>query len=289
MVREGKGALFAPATGLGKETSVPVLTLFGFAVAILANMTGIEGGTVFVPLLILLFKLSPQEAAGVSMATMVFGLGAGSLAYVHERRIDFRAALPLLAVSLPGTVVGALLTPFLPARVLKLLLGLILVPLGFTTILRRGPLKAKDSREASTGWHRVLVDRGGTEFRYTIRHWRLGLWIHALIGLMAGLLGIGGGVIKVPVLVLLLGLPPHIAVATSVFTMGATALVGGLTHGAIGNVPASYVLYLAPGVLAGSQAGVWLARRVPATLLMKLLGWLVILMGLTVIADAMVH
>ncbi len=56
-----------------------LLTFFGFFMAILANMTGIEDGIVFVPLFILLLGLSLQEAAGVSMATMIFGLGAGSL------------------------------------------------------------------------------------------------------------------------------------------------------------------------------------------------------------------
>ncbi len=84
--------------------------------AILANMTGIEGGMIFVPLFILLFGLSPQEAAGVSMATMIFGLGAGSLAYARQRRIDYRLGLSLLAVSLPGTILGALLTPTFPPR-----------------------------------------------------------------------------------------------------------------------------------------------------------------------------
>ena len=90
-----------------------------------------------------------------------------------------------------------------------------------------------------------------------------------------------------PTLVLLLGLPPHVAIATSVFVMACTALAGGLTHGAVGQVSLNYVVYLVPGVLVGSQAGVRLARRVPAALLMKLLGWLVALTGLVIIAKSL--
>ena len=183
-----------------------LLTLFGFFMAILANMTGIEGGMIFVPLFILLFGLSPQEAAGVSMATMVFGLGAGSLAYARQRRIDFRLGLVLLAVSVPGTIIGALLTPYLPAKTLELLLGLLLVPLGLRMIFRRELGKLRPAmQEPSSGWARVWIDRGGTEFRYFIRHLPLGLLLYFFIGFMAGLLGIGGGAIKVPTLILLLG------------------------------------------------------------------------------------
>ncbi|OHE25810.1 MAG: hypothetical protein A3J94_14635 [Syntrophus sp. RIFOXYC2_FULL_54_9] len=264
-----------------------LLTLFGFFMAILANMTGIEGGMIFVPLFILLFGLSPQQAAGVSMATMVFGLGAGSLAYARQRRIDFRLGFALLAASLPGTIVGALLTPYLPAKALELLLGLLLVPLGFRMIFHREPGKAVPAvQKSSDGWRRVWTDRGETEFRYTIRRLPLGLVIYFLIGVIAGLLGIGGGAIKVPTLIFLLGLPPHIAVATSVFTMALTALVGGLTHGAIGHVLPDYVLSLVPGVLIGSQVGVWLAKRTPAVILMKLLGWVVVLIGSVILFKA---
>lgn len=264
-----------------------LLTLFGFFMAILANMTGIEGGMIFVPLFILLFGLSPQEAAGVSMATMVFGLGAGSLAYARQRRIDFRLGLVLLAVSVPGTIIGALLTPYLPSKILEVLLGLLLVPLGLRMIFRRELGKLQSTmQESSLGWGRVWIDRGGTEFRYFIRRLPLGLLIYFFIGFAAGLLGIGGGAIKVPTLILLLGLPPHIAVATSVFTMALTSLVGGVTHGALGHVLPIYVLYLVPGVLVGSQVGARLAKRTPAALLTKLLGWIVVLVGLTILAKA---
>lgn len=258
--------------------------LFGFFTAILANMTGIEGGMIFVPLFVLLFGLSPQEAAGVSMATMVFGLGAGSLAYARQRRIDFRLSLILLTVSLPGTVLGALLTPYLPAAALEFLLGLLLIPLGFIMIFRRKLGKAQSAvPKSSDGWGRVLVDRERTEFRYTIHNLPLGLLIYLLTGFVAGLSGIVGGAIRVPTLILLLGLPPHIAVATSVLTMAVTALAGGLTQGFIGNVLPSYVLYLVPGVLLGSQVGAWLCKRTPATFLVKLLGWLVVLTGFVIL------
>jgi len=257
--------------------------------AILANMTGIERGMIFVPLFILLFGLSPQEAAGVSMATMVFGLGAGSLAYARQKRIDYRLGLTLLAVSLPGTIVGALLTPYLPAKTLELVLALFLVPLGLRMILRRGLGKLQPAmQESSYGWRRVWTDRGGMEFRYFIRRLPLGLLIYFFIGFVAGLLGIGGGAIKVPTLILLLGLPPHIAVATSVFTMALTALVGGVTHGAIGHVLPIYVLYLIPGVLLGSQVGARLAKRAPAAFLAKLLGWIVVLIGFAILARALI-
>ncbi len=255
--------------------------------AILANMTGIEGGIIFVPLFILLFGLSPPEAAGVSMATMIFGLGAGSLAYARQKRIDYRLGLTLLAVSLPGTILGALLTPYIPAKTLELLLGLLLVPLGLRMISRRELGKLQPAiQESSHGWRRVWIDGGGTEFRYFVRRLPFGLLIYFFVGFVAGLLGIGGGAIKVPTLILLLGLPPHVAVATSVFTMALTALGGGVTHGAIGHVLPMYVLYLVPGVVVGSQVGARLAKRTPPAFLTKLLGWIVVSIGFAILAKA---
>ena len=262
-----------------------LLTIFGLCMAIVANMSGVEGGVIFVPLFILLFQLSPQEAAGVSMATMVFGLGAGSLAYARQGRIDFRLSCVLLLASLPGTLLGALLTPHLASGVIETVLGLLLIPLGFLLMYRRRLQSEKPTlAEAQNGWRRVWRDRTGMEICYTVRRIAAGLPVYFIIGFLAGLLGIGGGALLVPTLILLLGCPPHVAVATSVFMMALTALAGALMHGAVGNIRLDYVLYLIPGVLVGSQIGAWLAAKTTAAFLVKLLRVFLILTGLAVLA-----
>lgn len=262
-----------------------LLTIFGLFMAIVANMSGVEGGVIFVPLFILIFQLSPQEAAGVSMATMVFGLGAGSLAYARQRRIDFRLGGVLLIATLPGTILGAMLTPYLSSGVLETVLGLLLIPLGFLLMHRRklqSGIHALD--KAQSGWRRVWRDSTGQEIGYTVRRISAGLPVYFIIGFLAGLLGIGGGAFLVPAFILLLGGTPHVAVATSVFMMAIIALTGALIHGAVGNIRLDYVLYLIPGVLVGSQIGAWLAAKTTATFLMKILRVFLVLTGFAVIA-----
>jgi uncharacterized membrane protein YfcA len=98
----------------------------------------------------------------------------------------------------------------------------------------------------------------------------LGLPITALAGLMAGLLGIGGGIIKVPLMVLLLGVPMKIAVGTSCFMVGITALFGFWGHFFAGHFEPRMALILALVVFAGAQAGSRISIKVDKILLKKI-------------------
>ena len=81
-------------------------------------------------------------------------------------------------------------------------------------------------------------------------------------GLVSGLLGVGGGILLVPLMALFLRMPLHAAVATSMFTMVFTTLSGVAQHWTLGNVNLEYVLLLAPGALVGAQMGAWLCKRI---------------------------
>ena len=98
----------------------------------------------------------------------------------------------------------------------------------------------------------------------------IGLPITALAGLMAGLLGIGGGIIKVPLMVLLLGVPMKIAVGTSCFMVGITALFGFWGHFFAGHFEPKMALILALVVFAGAQAGSRISIKVDKILLKKI-------------------
>lgn len=101
-----------------------------------------------------------------------------------------------------------------------------------------------------------------------------------IAGLSSGLLGIGGGVITVPVLVLLLGVDPKIAVGTSLFVIVPTAIVGTLVHYKAGNIHFSYgVMYLFVA-MAGSFLGAHLATVLPSHILRKLFAVLMFIMSI---------
>ena len=93
-------------------------------IAFLANGAGIGGATFFTPLFILVLGLEPQVAVGVALITEVFGFASGVSAHARARTIDWKVARMLAVVSVPAAIVGSLVAGYLPADLLKLLLGI---------------------------------------------------------------------------------------------------------------------------------------------------------------------
>ncbi|MBU4047249.1 sulfite exporter TauE/SafE family protein, partial [bacterium] len=116
-------------------------------------------------------------------------------------------------------------------------------------------------------WGYWLIKFGEDEYSVNLL---LGLPITALAGLMAGLLGIGGGIIEVPLMVLLLGVPMKIAVGTSCFMVGITALFGFWGHYFAGHFELKMALILSLVVFAGAQAGSRISIKVDKILLKKI-------------------
>lgn len=263
------------------------LLLLGFAVSIVANTLGIEGGIIFIPVFVLGLGLTAQEAAGVSLTTMIFGLGSGSLAYALQKRIDYKLSLLLGSATIPGAILGAWTTQFVSSNVLKLLFGLTLIPLAIRMVMEnRGALESV--KEHGQGkWKRRLIDRDGKDFTYSVNHPLLGVGAYFFIGFISGLFGIGGGALRIPVLVLLLGFPMHIAIATSVFTMVISSVAGATAHFDLGHVKVEYVVWLVPAVICGAQIGARLARRTKAQVLKKIFASILITVGVIIIAESL--
>ncbi len=124
-----------------------------------------------------------------------------------------------------------------------------------------------------------MVDSRGVRFEYTASILP-GVAFSFLAGVASGLLGIGGGSVMVPVMSLLVGIPMHIAVATSAFMIVFTSSSAAVTHFLQGNVVLEYAVALALGSVIGAQVGARLARRIRAGRLRKVFGLFLFLIGL---------
>ncbi|MBJ7593700.1 MAG: sulfite exporter TauE/SafE family protein [Candidatus Dormibacteraeota bacterium] len=126
-----------------------------------------------------------------------------------------------------------------------------------------------------------LTDRGGTTYRYSVRT-RRGVAYSVGVGFISSFLGIGGGVIHVPLLVRALGFPVHVATATSHFVLANMAAVGTVTHIAAGSFAGGTGIHraiaLSLGVVGGAQVGAWLSQRTKSVIIQRLLA--VALVGL---------
>ena len=156
-------------------------------------------------------------------------------------------------------------------------LGAVLV-IGGTLVLLRPVMGHRAPTGAPT---RTLVERDGTVHQYTPRL-ALGALLSLGVGFLSSLLGIGGGILHVPAMVLLLGFPTHIATATSHFVLAILALAGLIVHIRDGSFAAGLprTLPLAAGVLVGAQIGAWWSSRVNSRWILRALGVALVSVGL---------
>jgi hypothetical protein len=223
----------------------------------------------------------------VSLAVVVVNASAGSLSYARMKRIDYRSGLMFAAATLPGAVLGAYATEHVPRRAFDLVFGSVMLVSAALLAWRPLPEPDDDAGEPR-GLRRRLVDREGREH---VWHYppAVGIAASAVVGFVSSLLGIGGGIIHVPVLAQLLDFPAHIATATSQFTLAIMALAGTLVHiatGTLGGGALERTALLSLGVMIGAPAGAALSSRVPARAIMRILAVALAVVGVRVLVVA---
>lgn len=262
-------------------TTFALLVLLGFAVGVFGTLVGAGGGFILTPVLLLLYPQdSPSLITAISLTVVFFNAASGSLAYARLRRIDYRSGVAFAVATMPGAVLGVLLVQQTPRGLFAAITAGLLSALAGWLLLGHG--SPHDERGAH-GSPRVLVDRAGTEYRYSVRVAR-GVAFSVGVGLISSFLGIGGGVLHVPLLVRGLGFPVHIATATSHFVLANMAGVGTITHVLSGSFAASAGVHrslaLSLGVIGGSQVGAIASQRIHGRVIQHLLAVALILVAI---------
>ena len=244
-----------------------VRALIGVAVGFLAALMGVGGGFILTPTLILLFGLEAHEAVGTSSSIVLFTGLSSFIAYARQRRVDWKVGLILEVTSVPGAFLGALAAEASSAGTIQLLFAAFLAYVSYR--MWRGMRKEwRGGRFGRFTWSRRLVDSDGNLMDYGV-NMPVAAAVSFAAGLAAGFFGIGGGVLKVPILTYC-GMPIHVAIATSSFMIMITALSSASTHFALGNVALSYTVSIAVGVVVGTQFGAYVAKRTEAARLRRI-------------------
>ena len=215
----------------------------GLVAGIAGSMLGLGGGFLMVPLLNII-GVDMRVAVGTSAAAVFFNSLSATLAYSRYRLVDFRAGLLLSLTAMVFAVVGARLTAYLDVNTLRVLFGVVLTLLSVrvATAKERGdPGSARGALSLGTATYVSMLGGG------------------ILAGLASGLLGVGGGVVNVPLLTHL-GASMHVAVATSSMAITLTSISSAVTHYTLGNVDASLLAVLAPALIVGAQVGARVAK-----------------------------
>ena len=227
----------------------------GFAAGAFGSLLGLGGGVLIVPLLTLGFDLPLRDAIGVSLACVVATSAAAASTYLERRVADLRLAMSLELFTAAGAVAGGLLAFALDEQLLAGLFALVLVYVAATMVRRAVGQAAPDAtREAMSP-------------PATPQNLPLGAAGSAFGGVVSGLLGIGGGVIIVPLLHLGLGLPLRVATATSTVMIAVTAAASGIVYLVRGGIDPYVLGPTAVGVFVGAALGSRSAERIDLRIL----------------------
>jgi uncharacterized protein len=225
-------------------------------------------------------RQTAAQLTAVSLAVVFANVVSGSISYARLRRIDYRTGLVLAPATIPGAVIGALLIGAIPRAAFDAVMGIALILVaGFLLLKPAGSLPLGLNGRSVVS--RTLVDSDGNRYQYRFNQ-ALAILSSFGIGFVSSLLGIGGGIVQVPILTTFFAFPAHIASATSQFVQVATSGFGALTHLVHGDY-ASFVgvtIALAIGVIIGAQAGAAISRRVAGSAIIRLLAVALGLVGI---------
>lgn len=216
-------------------------TLIAFLIALLAgafgSVLGIGGGLFIIPSLTLFLGQGLKTAIAASIvAVIATSLGGGNV-YVRQHVADIRLGLLLALATAPSAVVGALLATHVDARVLAAVFALVLAVSAYRMFAgARGASSrpvAADDREATGGLQfrsSYLESSTGETIDYQVRNVPIGVAASTVAGLISGMLGVGGGIVQVPVMNLIMGVPIKVATTTSTYVIGITAMAGAFVY-----------------------------------------------------------
>ncbi len=194
---------------------------------------------------------SAQTLTAISLAAVFFNAASGTTAYARQRRIDYRSGLIFSLATVPGAIGGALVVGVVSRQVFDAIMGVVLALLAAWLVAGERWRLPQPRRNLE---HRILIDRSGERYEYDVPL-RRGALYSLGVGFLSSFLGIGGGVLHVPLLVRALGFPTHLATATSHFVLAIMAGTGSLTHVVLGSFHHGHGVRRTVSLSIGSAGG----------------------------------
>jgi uncharacterized membrane protein YfcA len=238
------------------EFSLLLLTV-SYAAGLVGALTGLGGGVVLVPTLVLLFGVDIHYAMGASLISVIATSSGAAAAFVREGYTNLRIAMFLEVAAVIGAVAGALLAAHLDASVIAVVFGVVLAISSYFSFERR---EGAEPERASHPWAvRLGLDgsyRTEAGLRdYRVQHVPAGAGLMALAGALSGLLGIGAGAVKVLAMDQAMRLPYKVSTATSNFVIGITAAASAGVYFTRGYVDPGLTMPVMLGVMLGALTG----------------------------------
>lgn len=238
-----------------------LLVVLGFFAGLLGALTGIGGGVLLTPILALHFNIPIREAIGTSLVAVITTSTASSSVHLQRHTTDIRLGMTLELATAFGAAVMAYLVGYFNRNLLEGLFAGFLLYSAITILTKGGKMTGEN----------IPLPQNGEIPPYEPQRYPLGLGASLVAGALSGLLGIGGGPIKVPVMLIFMNVPLMVATATSNFMIGVTATASAIVYYRRGDILTEIAAPLAVGVFVGSLLGARLAPRVHSKVVTYLL------------------
>lgn len=278
-----------------------VAALFGSAIAagFLGALLGVGGGVIIVPFMVLIFHLPMKIAVATSIVSVIATSNAGGSKYVDQRITNLRLAMFLEIATTAGALSGSVLALFLRDWIMLLIFAGLLLYMSWAAYSTRN---LDDQRIAAGAFTNARQDRlsrwldlrgsyydqaAKTNVAYVVNGSAIGAGISYLAGVASGLLGVGGGVLKVSAMNRYMNVPMKVAVGTSKLMIGVTAAVGSILFFLAGLIHFAVVAPVALGTTAGATIGTMVMNRLRSASLKWVFTVLMIYLAYGMIARAL--
>jgi len=264
---------------------VPLIWLGSLVAGLLGALTGLGGGVVIVPLLVLVFGVDIRYAAGASLISVIATSSGAAAAYTKEGYSNIRIGMFLEMATTAGAIAGAFLAVRLATSVIGIIFGAVLIVSATLSMLQR--TDPPNDRPADPLATRLRMDSSYPTAQgprsYRVRHIPAGFALMFGAGTISGLLGIGSGAFKVLAMDQAMRVPFKVSTTTSNFMIGVTAAASAGIYLRRGFVLPGLAMPVILGVLMGSMAGTFVLVRAKTKWLRLVFSVVIMALGIEMI------
>lgn len=243
-----------------------ILVIIGFGSGILGSLIGVGGGIVMTPLLTYM-GFSPAVIASSSLIAVFATSISSTITYIRKKYINYWLGLQLALPAIPGSIIGGFFSNFISLEYFKIYFAILLTAVGLYIFFKNKIINKTLDRTPKPLFYLILIS--GT----------FGA------GIISSFFGIGGGIIFVPILVIIYKLKMINASPTAQFTLLISTITGLLTHIILEHPDYSYGIALAFGAFFGAQLGSRSIHLVNENILSKIFSFSLIMIAINLVID----
>ena len=262
------------------ELQLLIAVPIAIIVSTLGTLAGIGGGVFMVPLLVIGFDIPLKEAIAAITFCLLPAALLSTFFNARIKTIDYFAGITLEIPTIIGAIAGAMLINHLPIIPLKILFSVLIFFMASKMLFNK-----KNNNPLTTKFNALppmLVRKD-----YSVSLSAIG-FLGVFSGVIAGLFGIGGGIVKTPVMIHIFKMPPKKATATALFMIVFTSLTASISHWTYGRLNWGLALPIASAFFVGSLLGNQLNKKMSADKIKLILGWMMLFAGIFILLHSII-